>query len=90
MRRGVGVGAVQRKSQDLTAFSKVGEISKEQKIKHVKQALERFKSSIETFAAKHKNRINEDPTFRHQFHKMCNSMKVDPLASNKGKIVSLS
>ena len=84
MRRGVGVGAVQKKKHDLQAYTKIGEITREQKLKHIKSALEIFKNSIEAFSAKHKKRINEDPTFRQQFHKMCTSMRVDPLASTKG------
>ena len=33
---------------------------------------------------KHKRQINPDPEFRVQFQKMCQSIGVDPLASNKG------
>ena len=39
---------------------------------------------MQDFASKHKDRINSDPEFRHQFHVMCKSIGVDPLASNKG------
>lgn len=43
-----------------------------------------FKKSLESFALKYRDKINSDPEFRMQFHKMCVSVGVDPLASNKG------
>jgi ESCRT-II complex subunit VPS22 len=84
MKRGIGVGAVHKKTQNTIAFSKIGLISKDSKLSYIKSALKNFKDSIDEFSIKHKQRINEDPEFRHQFHKMCSAIKVDPLASNKG------
>ena len=84
MRRGIGVGALQRKTRDASAYTKVGEASKSAQLKHIREVLEEFKLSVEKFAIKHKTRINEDPEFRHRFHKMCSTLKVDPLASYKG------
>jgi ESCRT-II complex subunit VPS22 len=43
-----------------------------------------FKSTLQEFATKHRDRINQDPEFRSQFHTMCSAIGVDPLASNKG------
>jgi ESCRT-II complex subunit VPS22 len=42
-----------------------------------------FRSKLEEFAFKHKAEIRGDPVFRAQFHAMCSSIGVDPLASNK-------
>ena len=33
--------------------------------------------------------IKQDPVFRAQFHKMCANVGVDPLASNKVRMISL-
>mmetsp|Transcript_9437 Transcript_9437/g.14221 ORF Transcript_9437/g.14221 Transcript_9437/m.14221 type:complete len:223 (+) Transcript_9437:1-669(+) len=55
-----------------------------QHISHVKNMIDSFKTSLLEFASKHRDRINADPEFRHQFHVMCTSTGVDPLASNKG------
>jgi len=46
--------------------------------------LEAFKGNLEQFAGRYKGRINSDPEFRAQFHRMCRAAKVDPLASKKG------
>jgi hypothetical protein len=40
--------------------------------------------NLENFAQKYKKDINRNPEFRKQFQVMCNSIGVDPLASNKG------
>ena len=82
--RKVGVSAVKKKKDNLTAFSAVGKESKEQKIQFVKSTIANFQTSLMEFAIKYKDRINADPEFRQQFHNMCNNIGVDPLASNKG------
>jgi ESCRT-II complex subunit VPS22 len=84
MRRKAGVGAISKKKQDQNAFSAVGKASRDQKIEHVKETLTSFQTSLAEFATKHKDKINADPEFRQQFHKMCSNIGVDPLASNKG------
>jgi len=84
MRRKAGVGAISKKKQDQNAFSAVGKASRDQKIEHVKETLSSFQTSLAEFATKHKDKINADPEFRQQFHKMCSNIGVDPLASNKG------
>ena len=56
----------------------------EEKVAHVATMLDNFKTTLQEFAVKHRDRINEDAEFRHQFHTMCASIGVDPLASNKG------
>ena len=43
-----------------------------------------FKTSLEQFAAAHREDIRQDPAFRQQFHAMCTNIGVDPLVSNKG------
>lgn len=84
MRRKAGVGAINKKKDDLTAFSTVGKISKDQKLEHIKEVLSNFHNSLTEFAIKYKDKINADPEFRQQFHIMCSNIGVDPLASNKG------
>lgn len=43
-----------------------------------------FRTHLQEFALKHRADIQKDPVFRAQFHEMCASVGVDPLASNKG------
>lgn len=84
MRRGVGVSAVTKKKDESKQFKAVGKIIEETKLSAVKDTLETFHLSLSEFAEKHRNKINSDPEFRHQFHAMCVSVGVDPLSSNKG------
>jgi ESCRT-II complex subunit VPS22 len=50
------------------------------------QALADFKSNLEKFALQHREAIRMDPDFRAHFHRMCATIGVDPLASNKSSV----
>lgn len=84
MRRKVGVSVVKKKQTESEQFSKVGKSMEETKLSFVQDVLTSFKTALADFASKHKQRINSDPEFRQQFHTMCVSAGVDPLASGKG------
>lgn len=84
MRRKIGVGAVKDRQHEQEKYSKIGKSMEDTKISFVKDLMGKFQSSLTEFAMKHRNRINSDPEFRQQFHKMCLSVGVDPLASSKG------
>lgn len=84
MRRKIGVSAVVKKRTENEQYSKVGKSMEDTKLSFVQEVLTTFKTALADFAAKHKNRINSDPEFRQQFHAMCVSAGVDPLASGKG------
>lgn len=64
-------------------YKKKGDELKENTLHQMKDSMATFKTRLEEFAAKHKNDIRKDPSFRAQFHKMCANIGVDPLASNK-------
>jgi ESCRT-II complex subunit VPS22 len=84
MRKKVGVSVVTRNKDEKDKYTKIGKSLEELKIASVREMTSKFKTSLTEFASKHKDRINSDPEFRSQFHKMCLSVGVDPLASNKG------
>ncbi len=84
MRRKVGVGAVKDRQNEQEKYSKMGKSMEDTKISFVKDLMGKFQNSLTEFAMKHRDRINSDPEFRQQFHKMCLSVGVDPLASSKG------
>lgn len=84
MRRKVGVSVVKGKKDEQAQYNKVGRVLEENKLSSVQEVLLSFRTSLAEFAAKHKDRINSDPEFRQQFHRMCLSTGVDPLASSKG------
>ncbi len=84
MRRKVGVSVVKNRQTEKEQFNKVGKSLEDTKLSFVQEVLTSFQTTLAEFASKHKNRINSDPEFRQQFHTMCVSAGVDPLASGKG------
>mmetsp|Transcript_16759 Transcript_16759/g.24310 ORF Transcript_16759/g.24310 Transcript_16759/m.24310 type:complete len:254 (-) Transcript_16759:28-789(-) len=84
MRRKVGVSAVKKKQEETNQYSKVGKTLESNKISAVTEVMSKFRTTLADFAMKHRDRINSDPEFRQQFHSMCVSLGVDPLASSKG------
>lgn len=84
MKKKVGVSIVKKKQSENEQYNKIGKTLEDNKLSFVQDILISFKTSLSEFASKHKNRINSDPEFRQQFHMMCISVGVDPLASNKG------
>jgi ESCRT-II complex subunit VPS22 len=84
MRRGIGVSAYKNRQNDQQKFAALGRELEISKLSSVRELLSEFQESLMLFAAKHRTRINSDPEFRVQFHSMCRSAGVDPLASNRG------
>lgn len=84
MRRKVGVAAIKARQDEKEKYNKVGTQLESDKLSSVQETLSSFKTNLTEFARKHKDRINQDPEFRQQFHQMCISVGVDPLASGKG------
>lgn len=84
MRRKVGVSVVKNRQTEKEQYNRVGKTLEDTKLSSVQETLSSFQTALAEFAAKHKSRINSDPEFRQQFHTMCVSAGVDPLASGKG------
>jgi ESCRT-II complex subunit VPS22 len=84
MRRGIGVGAVKNKKIERENYEAKGKEINETRLANVKVTLKKFETALSEFAEKHRDKINSDPEFRQQFHSMCVSVGVDPLASSKG------
>jgi len=82
--RKTGVAAVKQKQAAKQQFTNKGEGLEAVKLASVREMLDLFKGTLETFAQKHRAQINSDPEFRMQFHTMCLEVGVDPLASSKG------
>jgi ESCRT-II complex subunit VPS22 len=84
MRRGMGMAGLQQQRQLQATAEKTGARLDAERMEHVQSQLAVFRSQLERFASKHRADINRDPEFRRQFVKMCRSIGIDPLASNKG------
>lgn len=65
-------------------FAAVGAVLESNQLAHLQTSLATFRSSLESFAYQHKHAIASNPVFRAQFHAMCLSIGVDPLACHKG------
>ncbi len=83
-RRGVGIGGLKKKQEERKQFADVGKQLEELNIDHIEKTLDDFRNTLIKFAKEHKADISADPEFRHQFHQMCKSINIDPLASSKG------
>ena len=84
MRRGVGIGAINKKLLEQEKFAATANQIQENQIEKLTQQMGTFKTHLEEFAHKYKNEIKNDPNFRKQFQDMCANIGVDPLASSKG------
>lgn len=78
------MSAVRNDIQRRQAMAKKGEAISAETARQMKLQLQLFKTNLEQFAVRHKKEIQQDPAFRAQFHKMCASIGVDPLTSQKG------
>ena len=84
MKKRIGVASITKRAEAAKQLDNLGKSLEDTKIAVVKENMNNFKKSLETFALKYRDKINSDPEFRMQFHRMCISVGVDPLASNKG------
>jgi len=89
LRRGVGVAGLKQREQQQQTYKQVGAKLEENQMQHLQASLATFRSSLEAFAFKYKEDIAKKPLFRAQFHRMCVSAGVDPLACHKGFWASL-
>lgn len=71
MRRKPGVSAIKGRERESKQFHAVGRHMEETRLTAVKEVLSAFQTSLSEFALKYRDRINADPEFRDQFHKMC-------------------
>lgn len=78
------MGAVKKREQTHQTFALVGAALESNQLAHLQSSLATFRSSLEAFAYQHKHAIASEPVFRAQFHAMCLSIGVDPLACHKG------
>lgn len=66
------------------AAGAIGEKLEGDRTKHMESEVAKFKTHLEEFAVKHRDKINQDPEFRRSFAQMTASIGIDPLASSKG------
>lgn len=84
-RRGAGgVGAIHKQQVAQARFKDKGTEIADDKLLQMSKQMETFRSNLQDFAGKYKNKIKKNSQFRQQFQEMCAASGVDPLASSKG------
>jgi ESCRT-II complex subunit VPS22 len=83
MRRRPGIAGLQRDVNARAQYRATGEEVRKATAAEMAAQLALFRTRLERFAADHKAEVRADPAFRAQFHAMCASVGVDPLASGK-------
>ncbi|KAI7863407.1 vacuolar-sorting protein SNF8-like protein [Spinellus fusiger] len=83
-RRPVGLANVRHKERLERDYQQVGDSIAAKELQQLHTQLEVFKGHLEAFSWKHQKDIKKNPEFRAHFQRMCASIGVDPLASNKG------
>lgn len=84
MRRAPGLHGIAVTAKTNEQYRILGEETQAKRLAIMRIQLATFKTSLEQFAAAHREDIRKDPAFRQQFHAMCANIGVDPLVSNKG------
>lgn len=85
MRRGVGLGAFDRRSLTSQQYASHGNTLRAEHLSSLSTQLSVFQSLLHQFSVTHAKDIRSNPTFRAEFARMCNAIGVDPLASSSGK-----
>lgn len=85
MRRGVGLGAFDRRQLTSQQYASHGEALRTEQLSSLNTQLAVFQSLLHQFSVTHAKDIRSNPTFRAEFARMCNAIGVDPLASSSGK-----
>ena len=84
MRRGVGISGLQKKSDQKTTFRDTAQSMQSSQLAQMTSSLAQFRQALAMFAQQHRHDILTSPVFRLHFHRMCATLDIDPLASNKG------
>lgn len=75
MRRGIGLGAIQKHKLEQEKYKDKGNEIQENQFEQMSKQLEVFKVNLEEFATKHKNEIRKNSEFRKQFQVRKNVIK---------------
>ena len=78
------MGGLRRKQEERERFKKKAQEESKVDAASVEKVLNTFKSTLSSFAEKHRQKIRDDASFRSAFAEMCYAAGVDPLRSNKG------
>ncbi|KAF8510566.1 EAP30/Vps36 family-domain-containing protein [Hysterangium stoloniferum] len=78
-RRGPGLAAFDRFDRH-NQYAQLSNMLTASHVANLHSQLEIFRSQLSRFAIEHRQKIVKDPSFRHQFQRMCADIGVDPLA----------
>jgi ESCRT-II complex subunit VPS22 len=84
-RRQVGLGALDRTKTTSEQYTSLSTSLSTQSISDLQSQLRAFQSLLSQFSQLHASEIRQNPSFRSEFAKMCNSIGVDPLVASTRK-----
>ncbi|KAI9805543.1 MAG: hypothetical protein M1825_000794 [Sarcosagium campestre] len=82
MRKGVGLGAFDRRTLTSQQYASHGSNLRASHLDSLTTQLTVFQSLLHQFSLTHAKDIRSNPTFRAEFARMCNAIGVDPLAGS--------
>lgn len=85
MQKGVGLGALTRKSNASQIYASHGERIQKAHLEELTTQLNVFQAALQEFSRTHAKDIRSNPAFRAEFARMCSAIGVDPLASSSNK-----
>ncbi|TFK85247.1 winged helix DNA-binding domain-containing protein [Polyporus arcularius HHB13444] len=77
---GVGISAFDRQQQSKRSFAELSNEISQAQVDLLHAQLAQFRSALAHYASTHRERIRQEPSFRHAFQQMCTTIGVDPLA----------
>lgn len=77
---GVGIAAFDRQQQSKRSFAELSSELSQAQVDLLHAQLAQFRTALAHYASTHRDRIREEPSFRHAFQQMCTTIGVDPLA----------
>jgi len=82
--KAIGLAGLRREQEARQAIDHIASSFRKELYESLQRQLDTFRENLELFARKYRKKIENEPEFRAQFHRLCVSVGVDPLVSKKG------
>ncbi|GJQ10869.1 hypothetical protein GpartN1_g3009.t1 [Galdieria partita] len=82
--KALGLAGLRREQQVREAIDYIASSFRKELYESLQKQLDIFRENLVLFARKYRKKIENEPEFRAQFHRLCVSVGVDPLVSKKG------
>ncbi|EME29396.1 ESCRT-II complex subunit VPS22 [Galdieria sulphuraria] len=82
--KALGLAGLRREQEARQAIDFIASSFRKELYESLQKQLDVFRENLVLFARKYRKKIENEPEFRAQFHRLCISIGVDPLVSKKG------